>query len=142
MRFTKPWKLFTKHDGSTIWRPTLRVVLRQYGAPVYRHFLIDSGADLSLASRRVCDALGLEWEAGVKRTLRGISQKEVCQVESRIHHVDLFVAELGLQITIPICFAEGDAPLVLGREGFFEYFRITFDRQALLTTFEFTGEVQ
>jgi hypothetical protein len=55
--------------------------------------------------------------------------------------VELIVAELGIQITIPMCFAEGEAPLVLGREGFFEYFRVTFDRQALLTTFEFMGEL-
>ncbi|MFQ6093982.1 MAG: hypothetical protein ACE5OR_15135 [bacterium] len=55
--------------------------------------------------------------------------------------MDLVVAELSIQITIPMCFAEGHAPLLLGREGFFEYFRVTFNRQALLTTFEFVGEL-
>ena len=63
-------------------------------------------------------------------------------MESRVHTVDLVVAELGIQIAVPMCFAEGESPLVLGREGFFEYFRVTFDRQALLTTLEFVGELQ
>ncbi|MFQ5854279.1 MAG: hypothetical protein ACE5LU_01350 [Anaerolineae bacterium] len=55
--------------------------------------------------------------------------------------MDVVVTELGIQITIPMCFADGHAPLLLGREGFFEYFRVTFDGQALLTTFEFVGEL-
>jgi len=105
------------------------------------HFLVDSGADLSLVSRDLCDSLGKRWEDGRRRTLHGISRKRVCQVESRVHDVHLVVAELGIQITIPVCFAEGHAPLLLGRDGFFEYFRVTFDRQALLTTFEFVGEL-
>ena len=141
MRFASPWKAFTMPDGSVIWRPTLCVLLWEAGSLEPRHFLVDSGADLSLASRHLCDSLGKKWEDGGRRILHGISRKRVCQVESRVHDVDLVVAELGIQITIPVCFAEGHAPLLLGREGFFEYFRVTFDRQALLTTFEFVGEL-
>ncbi|MBC8264647.1 MAG: hypothetical protein H8E47_11045 [Anaerolineales bacterium] len=139
--FTRPWEEFVKPDGTTIWRPTLFVLLWEADRLKPRRFLLDSGADLSLASRSICNHLDLTWEAGEKRTLHGISHKEECQVESRVHAVDLVVAELGIQITIPMCFAEGEAPLVLGREGFFEYFRVTFDRQALLTTFEFVGQL-
>lgn len=128
-------------DGGVIWRPTLRVLLWKAGSLEPHHFLVDSGADLSLASRDLCDSLGKKWEDGERRILHGISRKKVCRVESRIHPVDLVVAELGIQITILMCFAEGHAPLLLGREGFFEYFRVTFDRQALLTTFEFVGEL-
>ena len=119
----------------------MRVLLREAGSLEPHHFLVDSGADLSLASRDLCDSLRKKWEDGERRILHGISRKKVCQVESRVHDVDLVVAELGIQITIPMCFAEGHAPLLLGREVFFEYFRVIFDRQALLTTFEFVGEL-
>jgi len=47
-------------------------------------------------------------------------------------------------LTVPFCFAEGDAPLLLGREGFFDAFRVTFDKQRLVTLFELleaVGEV-
>jgi len=141
MRFASPWKAFTRPDGSVIWRPTLRILLWEACRLEPHHFLVDSGADLSLVSRDLCDSLGKRWEDGRRRTLHGISRKRVCQVESRVHDVHLVVAELGIQITIPVCFAEGHAPLLLGRDGFFEYFRVTFDRQALLTTFEFVGEL-
>ena len=141
MRFTKRWETVIRPDGGIIWRPTLRVLLWESGSLEPHDFLIDSGADLSMASRALCDALGKEWQSGEKRILQGISRKEVCQVETRVHDVDLVVAELGIQITIPMCFAEGQAPLLLGREGFFEYFRLTFDRQALLTSFEFIGQL-
>jgi len=142
MRFTSPWKAFTRPDGSFIWRPTLRVLLSEADRLEPHHFLVDSGADLSLASRDLCDSLGKNWENGKKRILHGISRKEVCQMESRVHDVEIVVVELSIQITIPICFAEGHAPLLLGREGFFEYFHVTFDRQALLTTFKFVGKLQ
>ncbi|MBL7064182.1 MAG: hypothetical protein ISS49_08260 [Anaerolineae bacterium] len=141
MRFTKPWEAFAMPDGSVIWRPTLRVLLWEADSLGPHHFLVDSGADISMASRDLCDSLGKEWEDGERRLLYGISRKKVCQIESRILRVDIVVAELGIQVTIPMCFAEGHAPLLLGREGFFEYFRITFDRQALLTTFEFMGKL-
>jgi hypothetical protein len=141
MRFTRPWKASTRPDGSVIWRPTLRVFLWEAGGLEPHHFLVDSGADLPLASRDLCDSLGKKWEDGRRGILHGISRRKVCQVEGRVHDVDLVIAELSIQITIPMCFAEGHAPLLMGREGFFEYFRVTFDGQALLTTFEFVGEL-
>jgi hypothetical protein len=40
------------------------------------------------------------------------------------------------RIRIPMCFAEGNAPLLLGREGFFDAFRVEFDKRQALTVFE------
>jgi hypothetical protein len=104
-------------------------------------FLVDSGADVSLAPRDLGEDLGLCWEEGARRVLKGISKRRECQVETRLHTVNLVIFELGIQIATPVCFAVGRAPFVLGREGFFEHFRITLDRRALVTTFEFGGEI-
>ena len=50
-------------------------------------------------------------------------------VRAMIHPLDIYVREAGCQLTIPFCFAEGDALLLLGREGFFDAFRVHFDKQ-------------
>ena len=50
--------------------------------------------------------------------------------------LEIFIREANCQLTIPFCFAEGNAPLLLGREGFFDAFQITFDKQQSLTIFE------
>jgi hypothetical protein len=142
MRFSEPWGAFRRPDGTLVWRPVLRVPLPgDRGWERYR-FLVDSGADLSVASRRTCDAMGKCWEEGVERVLTGLAQKEECRVVSRVHQVRLPLPQLGMSIELPMAFAEGHAPLLLGRDGFFEYFRVTFDRPALITQFEFVGQLQ
>ena len=85
---------------------------------------------------------GLSWEAGEARVLRGINRRDECGVEARVHGVALFVPRLDVTIRIPMALAAGEAPLLLGREGFFEYFRLTFDRPALVTHFEFVGPIE
>ncbi len=41
---------------------------------------------------------------------------------------------------VPVCFADGDTSQILGREGFFDAFRITFDKQRFTTEFALIGE--
>ena len=69
--------------------------------------------------------------------IRGISQREECVVSAREHEVTILIAEARKEILVPICFAEGDAPLLLGREGFFDAFVVSFDKERSLTTFEY-----
>ncbi len=53
-----------------------------------------------------------------------------------LHSVEIYVREAACRVTIPFCFAEADAPLLLGRDGFFDAFGVHFDKRKLLTTFE------
>jgi hypothetical protein len=53
-----------------------------------------------------------------------------------VHVVVIHVLEAGCQLAIPFCFAEGPAPLLLGRDGFFDAFRVTLDKQQFMTVFE------
>ena len=122
---------------SRISVPTLKVVLLGHNATrLVEVFLVDSGADLSMASRQLCDDLQLDWSAGEPITLAGISPKAECAVSARILNVEMLIPELGVALTVPVCFAEGDSSQLLGREGFFDSFRVTFDKQKLETTFE------
>ncbi len=75
-------------------------------------------------------------EDGELTQLSGIAQHEECVVPASIHMLDIYIRDAGCQLTIPFCFAEGDAPLLIGREGFFDAFRIAFDKPQLVTVFE------
>jgi hypothetical protein len=55
--------------------------------------------------------------------------------------LDIYIRDAGCQLTFPFCFAEGDAPLLIGREGFFDAFRVAFDKPQLVTVFELVRSV-
>jgi hypothetical protein len=93
-----------------------------------------------MGPRDVCDFLGLPWDEGQSVILRGISTRDECAVPARIHRVELYVREARCRLMLPFCFAEGDARLLLGRDGFFDVFRVHFDKRKLLTTFEYAVE--
>ena len=137
MRFSKDWTEFIRPEGEPIWRPTLSVFIKEVdGLNLYR-FLVDSGADFSMAPYSLLQRLGKKWKEGERRLLKGISRKKACIVEGRVHEEDIIIAEIGIQITIPVCFAKGDVPFLLGREGFFDYFLLSFDKILRKTTFDF-----
>ena len=110
------------------------------GAQVLETFLVDSGADISLAPRRLCNMLGLDWDAGQHIDLNGISPRPECAVAARVFKVELLVPEVGIALPIPICFADANVTQLLGRDGFFDCFRVTFDKQRLTTHFELIEE--
>ena len=113
------------------------MLVRSAGGLLPANFLVDSGADLSMAPYDLFQKLGKRWEGGHPITLRGISRRKVCAIQGRVHPVDFFVSEVGRWFTIPVCFARGKVPFLLGQEGFFDHFIVTFDRSARKTAFEF-----
>ncbi len=138
MSFSKPWRRFITEAGKIIFRPVLGLVLKQREGYNLYSFLIDSGADISLGPRELCDKMGLKWEKGKKITLTGISKKPGCGVKGRILEVEGVVPEVMVEVRFPLCFAEGDAPYLLGREGFFDVFGIKLDKRKRITRFSLT----
>lgn len=135
--FSKPWRSLPGPTGSTELQPVLELVLiRPAGIPHRELLLVDSGADTSMGPHRLCELLGYDWSLGMPTTLYGISARVECQVPARIHPVDIYIRDASCRLTIPVCFAEGDAPLLLGREGLFDAFRIEFDKSQSVTRFE------
>ena len=136
IRFVREWREFTRAPGVSIYRPVLPVLIRsQYGF-VERDFLVDSGADFSMAPLVLCRQLGLRWQDGAPITLRGISQRKACMVQGRIHEVELLVPDAGVTLRLPMVFARGNTPFLLGREGFFDAFDITFEKTNRRTVFQ------
>ncbi len=142
MSFVKPWTSLLAPDEPVIpLVPSLRIAFAASdGRWLLETFLVDSGADISMAPRQLCRELGLDWEAGEPINLNGISPKPECVVRARVLQVELLVPDIGFAFMIPICFADGDTSQLLGREGFFDAFRITFDKQRFTTEFELIEE--
>jgi hypothetical protein len=140
--FLKPWtSLLAPDEPVSPLVPTLRIAFASSDDRLLlRTFLIDSGADISMAPRQLCQELGLDWDAGEPIDLNGISPNPECVVRAKVFEVELLVTDIGLAFAIPICFADGDTSQLLGREGFFDAFRISFDKQRLTTRFELIEE--
>ena len=136
MTFTKPWIAFPQDPDTKV--PMLDIFLRMAeGQETRELFVVDSGANVSMATRYLCEALGLDWDAGTEVELRGIVPREECRVVARMHRVEVYVRDADRRLTIPICFADSDdAPLLLGREGFFDAFGIYFDKKNYQTRFD------
>ena len=49
--------------------------------------------------------------------------------------IELLIPTIGISLAVPVCFAEGDTSQILGREGFFDCFRIEFDKANFVTRF-------
>lgn len=136
IHFVHEWREFTRPDGSLIHRPVLPILVRGQDGFLPRYFLVDSGADLSMAPQELCRQLGLRWPDGVPITLRGISQRKICLVQGRIHEVDILVPDASVLLRLPMVFARGNAPFVLGREGFFDAFDVAFEKTNRRTVFQ------
>src|SRR5205814_958411 len=136
IRFVREWRQFIHPGGDSIFRPILPVLMRGRYGFFERDFLVDSGADLSMAPQELCKQIGLRWQDGEPIPLRGISQRKDCWIQGRVHEVELLVAEVGVMLRLPMVFARGNAPYVLGREGFFDVFDMILEKSNYRTVFE------
>jgi hypothetical protein len=103
---------------------------------IEQDFLIDRGADTSMAPYSLFRELGLRWSDGARFPVTGIARCRECTVIGRVHDVDLVIREAGILMRVPIVFVRGDAPYVLGRDVLFDALRITFDPARRRTIFE------
>lgn len=121
-------------DGSALKRPAVWVDIS--AGKHKRRFiaLIDSGADYITMSSRMAEVFGIERGGRQNRPMLGITMEPV----------DGFVAELTFQIEnlqrsfiAPVVFINSPhVPILLGREGFFDRYRIKFEEDH--DTFEIT----
>jgi len=113
-------------DGPDVAVPVLRVQLGKAGAKVQPGVLVpaivDTGATYSLFPAEIAEDIGLAVEDGrMEETI--VSNGETMQFF--VHHVRIWFAEY--QVDIQVGFGEEVEFPVLGRIGFFDHFKITFD---------------
>jgi predicted aspartyl protease len=93
------------------------------GRRVYQ-FLIDTGADFSLAPRSLASDTGLDWAGLSQGTIMGVEQGGI---EARFGRLTLRVHDVNLSVR---CFFldTPKAPFVLGRADFLDCFILTIDQ--------------
>ncbi len=132
--FTKKW-MRQKTRAGTVYRPVIDLLFSERTGHNLYSFIVDSGADITLAPRQLAERIGLDWNKGSKVTLTGISPKPECSLEGRIHRITALIPDIAIELNLSTCFAYGNAPYLIGREGFFDEFDVTLDKRRRRTIF-------
>ena len=115
----------TNINGEYTKRPVVEIELSRGNQ--YRKFLalIDSGADQIHMPAAIAEVFGIDRSKCPKRASMGISMEAT----------QGFVGELTFRIqrqdetfNAPVVFIDTDVPILLGREGFFDRYRIKFEQ--------------
>ena len=109
-----------------IKRPMLQVTL--FGGTRRKQVicLVDSGADVSLFHASIGRNLGIEIESGTYKEFEGIAGS----LEAYMHDVELQIQDFSERVQIVAGFTESEGvDAILGQTGFFENYRICFDRR-------------
>jgi hypothetical protein len=119
-----PYRPLPEKDGTIHLYPLVRVRVGRKGGQTTRHFeaIVDSGAADCIFHDAVAIAIGIDLESGRKKQRTGISGPQ----DVWIHPVQLYVGTEIIDIDAAFARSLPVAGL-LGRIGFFEHFKITFD---------------
>jgi hypothetical protein len=128
MAISFKYKTVKRPDGSTSKTPSIPITLVGTSTRFDSIALIDSGADISAIPKEIAELLGININGKVISAF-GIGGK-VDSVESKMN----IIVEKGhehypLEIPVKIILGEYDFPILLGREGFFNNFVISFHQK-------------
>ncbi len=94
----------------------------RHGWRIYR-FLLDTGADFSLAPRHLAEEVGLDWEALAEAQVVGI---ELRGTSARLGNLPVRIGPVELLVRCLFVDA-ASAPFLLGRADFLDRFKVTID---------------
>jgi hypothetical protein len=92
---------------------------------------VDSGADLTLISRRIAKLIGLDLSLN-RHQLTGLTGHPLTV---SIHKVHIKIGETIMETDVAAALRE-DVPHLLGRAGIFNNYKITFKEYDLVTSFD------
>ena len=124
-----PYRAFFPNEEP---KPLISIQLDGYGEI---HALLDSGADTTSLPLAFAKQARIDYEKGIPR------MSECAHGDtSEGWEVSCLIEFNGESLQVPICFSEdmGNPPLI-GRKGFFEVFRVTFDEKRREITLERNG---
>jgi len=112
--------------GQLIKRPLIELEFFGHTKNQKPFGFIDSGADSTLLNIQYAERLGISLDPNKMSGIRGVSDKilpgYVATVEYKVKHFDT-------TITTPVVFLDSPAvDVLLGQEGFFEFFRVKFEK--------------
>jgi len=111
--------------GKFVKRPVVEIEISHKKQA--RKFLavIDSGADNTLMPSYIADVLGIDRGGRPRYSVMGISMEPI---EGFIADIDFLVRKQATKFTAPVVFIERNIPILLGQEGFFDTYRIRFEK--------------
>ncbi len=118
---------FARENSSSlgfVYRPIAKVGLKDANGDMFElSMLVDSGADISIFSKRIGDIMGLDVEQGEAKVFRGI----VGELIAYVHEIPLFINET--EVETRVAFALSEVPNLLGRLDIFKNFEISFRKE-------------
>ncbi len=118
---------FTKENSSSlgiVYRPIVKVGLRDANGELFElSVLVDSGADISIFSRRIGDIMGMNVEHGEEKIFRGI----VGELIAYVHKITISINDR--EVETRVAFALSEVPNLLGRLDIFQNFEISFRKE-------------
>lgn len=114
-----------KRYGPRTVRPVIPIDILHGGRSITYEVLVDSGADECIFDAQIGELLGLNVQAGRKRSISGITGAEEA---AYVHPVTIRVAQKEFAIEagfLPVIGRFGYG--VVGQQGFFDLFVVKFD---------------
>src|SRR3989338_5433901 len=128
MVMTFKYKLTKRPDGTTVKTPSIPILISGKTESFQVIALLDSGADVSVISKDMAELLGMNLDKeshksfGIGGAVNSISSNIKIVVEKGHERYSL-------NIPVLVILDEYSFPPLLGREGFFDYFKVTFEQQ-------------
>ena len=105
--------------------PIIPVTLSSKGQSFTMDALVDSGADNCIFPGMLGVGLGIEVQRGPKQKIFGLGGRVI---EAHFHHVKLKVGNAECDVYAGFTFDSIGISGLLGQRGFFDHFRVIFDR--------------
>ena len=121
-------------DGRFTKRPIVEVEISRGNQRRKFLALIDSGADQIIMPAAIAEVFGIDRASCPERSVIGVSMENI---EGFVGHLSLRIEHQREPFMAPIVFIDADVPVLLGRERFFDHYRIKFDQDH--NTFELIG---
>jgi len=102
----------------------MKVGLKDVDGAIFEiSMIVDSGADITVLSKRMGDIMGIDVEKGEEKIFRGI----VGEIIAYVHRIPLFID--GKKLEVRVAFALAEVPNLLGRLDIFRNFEINFRKE-------------
>jgi len=146
MRFPYIYKGFLSGDvtavypnESRLFKPEIKIVVSYNGGKQKLFALVDSGADSCLFPKDVADVLGIDVRSGKQVFYTGIGGH---QVLFYFHEIEIFVGKYKFKTMAGFANSGIGTTALLGQRGFFENFKVTFDRKNKYTEIKKSNLIQ
>lgn len=123
-----PYTKLPSYNPNLKWISRPYILVKIIGPKRYweGYGLIDSGADRCLFNIKIATDIGLNLDEGVNENFAGI---EGGSLKATLQNVSLQITGMNQEITVTAGFVNSPGvTVILGQEGFFDNFRIKFEK--------------